>query len=201
MVATYAIDTDRWEPWQHEYRFGVLLLFPPQPLRDTVNALRLQHDPRSQSYCDAHISLTVPAVSPVTPECWTELEAVASEIEPFEITYGPLKHYLPHPGVCLAVEPVGAIDALRVALEAVPPFSEAPARRYPFSPHLTIAEFITAERTESLMGELSPMAPTGRFVCREVSYAVPNESFYFEEWGRLELGTSPVSSDPTSAPR
>ena len=194
MVVEYTTDTDRWDPWQHEYRFGVLLLFPPGPLRATVNGLRRQHDPRSQAYCDAHISLTVPAVSPVTPERWAELEAVASEIEPFEITYGPLKHYLPHPGVCLAVEPFDAIDALRVAFEAVPPFSEAPARRYPFSPHMTIAEFITADQTESLMRELSPVAPSGRFLCREVTYAVPDESFRFEERGRLELGARPPAS-------
>lgn len=194
MVVEYATDTDHWEPWQHEYRFGVLLLFPPEPLRSTVNGLRRQYDPRSQAYCDAHISLTVPAVSPVTPARWAELGAVASEIEPFEITYGPLKHYLPHPGVCLDVAPGDAIDALRVALEAVPPFSEAPARRYPFSPHMTIAEFITADQTEILMRELSSVAPSGRFLCREVSYAVPDASFRFEERGRLELGARPPSS-------
>ncbi len=189
MVTEYASDIEHWEDWQHEYRFGVLLLFPPEPLRSIVNGLRRQHDPRSQRYCDAHISLTVPAAAPVTASHWAELTAVASAIEPIEITYGPLKHYLPHPGVCLATEPAEALDALRLALEAVSPFSEAPPRRHPFSPHMTIAEFITAHRTESLMDELASLAPSGHFLCQEVSYAVPNDAFHFEERGRLRLGT------------
>ena len=188
MITEYADTMNHWKDWHYEYRFGVLLLFPPEPLRSIVNHLRSQHDPESQSYCDAHISLTVPAVAPVTQAQWAELKGIASEIEPFEISYGPLKHYLPHPGVCLAIEPFEALDALRVALEAVAPFSEAPARRYPFSPHMTIAEFITVDRTQSLMDELAQVAPSGRYLCRSVSYAVPDESFHFSERRRLELG-------------
>ncbi len=188
MITEYADIMNNWEDWHRADRFGELLLFPPEPLRSIVNRLRSRHDPQSQRYCDAHISLTVPAVAPVTQAQWAELEAVASEIEPFEITYGPLKNYPPNPGVCLAIEPFEALDALRVALEAVSPFSEAPARRYPFSPHMTIAEFITADRTRSLMEELALVAPAGRFLCRSVSYAVPDESFHFSERCRLELG-------------
>ena len=194
MVTEYADDIGHWEDWQREYRFGVLLLFPPEPLRSIINHLRSQHDPKSQRYCDAHISLTVPAAAPVTQAQWAELARVASEIEPFEVTYGPLKNYLPHPGVCLAIEPFEALDALRVALETVSPFAEAPTRRYPFSPHMTIAEFITADRTEALMEELASVAPSGRFLCRSVSYAVPDGSFHFGERGRLELG--PRSASP-----
>ena len=188
MITEYANDIKHWKDWQREYRFGVLLIFPPEPLRSTVNHLRSQHDPQSQGYCDAHISLTVPAAAPVTQAQWANLESVSAEIEPFEITYGPLKNYLPHPGVCLAIEPFEALDALRVALEAEPPFSEALARRHAFSPHMTIAEFITAEETESLMTELALEAPSGQFICRSVSYAVPDETFHFSERCRLELG-------------
>lgn len=193
MVTQYATDIEHWADWQRAYRYGVLLIFPPEPLRSTVNRLRSRHDPRSQQYCDAHISLTVPAPAPVTPAQWAGLEAVAAGIAPFEIGYGPLKDYLPHPGVCLAISPFEALEALRVALEARPPFSEAPPRRYPFSPHLTIAEFITAERTASLMDELAPDAPSGRFLCRSVSYAVPDETFHFSERGLLELGARVAS--------
>jgi 2'-5' RNA ligase len=192
MMTSYADAREAWEDWMHAYRFGVLLLFPPEPVRSVVNRLRTRYDPRSQRYCDAHISLTVAATAPVTRTRWAELEAAAAQIEPFEITYGPLKHYLPHPGVCLAVEPFEALDALRAALEAVPPFSDAPARHYPFSPHMTIAEFITAERTVSLMTELAPVAPAGRFLCEGVSYAVPDGAFHFSERHRLTLGRNAV---------
>ena len=200
MITAYADDIDHWQDWHHEYRYGVLLLFPPEPLRSIVNRLRLQHDPRSQRYCDAHISLTVPAAAPVTPAHWAALEAVAAEVAPFEVAYGPLKNYLPHPGVCLAVEPFEALDGLRSRLEAVPPFSEAPPRRHPFSPHMTIAEFITADRTETLMEELAPVAPSGRFLCRYVSYAVPDASFHFTERRRLELGARAPSPRRETGP-
>jgi hypothetical protein len=48
MVTTYASDVTHWERWQREYRFGVLLIYPPEPPFQQVNALRAEHDPRSQ---------------------------------------------------------------------------------------------------------------------------------------------------------
>ena len=56
------------------------------------------------------------------------------------------------------------------------------------SPHMTIAEFITAERTSSLMEELAAVAPAGRFLCTHVSYAVPDNAMHFTERCRLTLG-------------
>jgi hypothetical protein len=39
--------------------------------------------------------------------------SVVSAIEPFSIHYGPLRHYLPHPGVCLTIEPQDKLNGLR----------------------------------------------------------------------------------------
>lgn len=68
MITEYAISIERWEAWQREHRFGVLLLFPPELVRSQVNALRATYDPISQATCDAHISLTVPLPRPLTED-------------------------------------------------------------------------------------------------------------------------------------
>lgn len=187
MVTTYASGITHWESWQREYRFGVLLIYPPDPPVQQVNALRAEHDPRSHSYCDAHISLTVPLPRALTEECWAELEAIASGIPPISIHYGPLMNYLPHPGVCLAIEPHEELDRLRIALEAASAFTGAPPRRHPFSAHMTIAEFISADETKALMVDLREAAPQGTFLCKWVCYAVPDSDFHFAERRRLDL--------------
>jgi len=187
MVTTYAADVGEWEAWQREYRFGVLLIYPPDPPLLQVNALRAEYDPRSQSVCDAHISLTIPLPRPLTEAHWIELESIASGIAPITIHYGPLINYLPYPGVCLAIEPQAELDRLRAALETASAFTGAPARRHPFSAHMTIAQFISADETKALMVELNEVAPQGSFLCIGVSYAVPDSDFGFTERMRLEL--------------
>lgn len=179
---------DGWDEWQLTYRFGVLLIFPPEPLRSVVNDLRGRYDPRSQSFCDAHISLTGPAPRAPSEAEWAALEDAASKVAPFSIRYGPLKTLPPHPGVTLAIEPQDRLDALRAALEAVPPFSEAGARSHPFSAHMTIAEFIEPEHTQEIIEKLGPARISGRFTCSRVTWAVPDSSFHFQEHGQLRLG-------------
>ncbi|UCH34263.1 MAG: 2'-5' RNA ligase family protein [Armatimonadota bacterium] len=187
MVTTYAADISHWEAWQPKWRFGVILIYPPDPPLLQVNALRAKYDPRSQSTCDGHISLTVPLPRVLTESHWDELWSIASGIAPFTIDYGPLMNYLPHPGVCLAIEPQAELDSLRAALETASAFAGAPPRRYPFSAHMTIAEFISADETKALMVELKDVAPQGSFSCTCVSYAVPDGNFRFAERRRLEL--------------
>jgi len=187
MVTTYETDISHWQRWQQEYQFGVLLIFPPDPPRGQVDEFRTKHDPRAQSFCGAHISLTVPLPRPLDHRHWGELEKIAVHIQPFSIQYGPLMNYLPHPGVCLAIDPQDELDRLRIALEATSCFDGAPARRHPFSAHMTLAEFISAEQTEALMVELEDVAPRGTFECTGVSYAVPDPSFHFTERKRLGL--------------
>jgi 2'-5' RNA ligase len=187
MVTSYESDINHWEEWQQAYRFGVLLIFPPDPVLRQVNGLRAQYDPRSQAICDAHISLTIPLPRPLTETHWAELARLAAGNAPIPVHYGPLMNYLPHPGVCLAIEPQTELDRLRIALESASAFAGAPARRHPFSAHMTIAEFISVEQTEALMRQLADVAPKGVFTCSAVSYAVPDADFHFTERRRLAL--------------
>jgi 2'-5' RNA ligase len=187
MITQYTQDISQWQEWQKEYQYGVILIFPPEPLLTEVNVLRARYDPQSQAGCDAHISLTVPLPRPMRESHWRELEAIVSAIESFPIQYGPLRHYLPHPGICLKIEPQDKLDRLLMELERASVFSGAPDRKYPFSAHMTIAEFITVEQTLSLMDELQTIAPTGSFICGSVVYAVPDSDLHFSERGRLTL--------------
>jgi 2'-5' RNA ligase len=192
MVTEYVADVSHWKRWQQEYRFGVLLILPPDPPRSQVNALRAKYAWSQSSECDAHISLTVPLPQALTQSHWGELESIAGSIKPFPIRYGRLKHYLPHAGVCLEIEPQEKLDRLRIALEMASCFAGAPRRRYPFSAHMTIAEMITVEQTKAIMEELKAVAPSGVFQCTNVSYAVPDADFRFTERARLDLGGQPT---------
>jgi 2'-5' RNA ligase len=185
--AGYATAMDHWEEWQQEYRFGVLLIFPPEPLRTHINGLRALHDPRSQAYCDAHISMTVPFPRPVTAEDWPALAAVGDQFPPVTVVYGPPRQYPGVPGVVLNIEPADRLRELVTALESLPAFAGAMARRYTFSPHMTIAEFISLERTGELLRELPPAELSGTFECRALAYAVPDEQFHFSARALLAL--------------
>ena len=187
MLTNYAKDINHWEEWQKAYKYGVILIIPPDPPFAQMEALRKEYDPRGQEICGTHISVTVPIPRPLSETNWYELKSIASGIKPFTVYYGPLINYLPAPGVCLAIEPKDALDSLRAALENAAVFKGAPPRKYPFSPHMTIAEFITEEETTTLMTELKDIAPTGFFLCTYLSYMVPDYNFHFTERGSFDL--------------
>jgi len=100
-MITYVTDTSQWEQWQREYRLGLTLILPPDDIGKQVNALRQEHDPRSASICEAHISLSEPLTREFTPELEREVRQALSAVEPFEIHYGPLRTFDPHPGVAV----------------------------------------------------------------------------------------------------
>ena len=70
-------DASAWEDWQKEYRFGACYIFPPPGVIEPVDALRRRYDPRSASYCQAHVSLSEPLSGPLTSQQLTELRAAS----------------------------------------------------------------------------------------------------------------------------
>src|SRR5262245_5035872 len=92
MITQYVTDTSDWKPWQREYQFGVLLVIPPEPPLNAVNALRTRYAWSQTSECDAHISLTIPLSSALTQPQWEELQTIASSFRCFSVRYGPLRH-------------------------------------------------------------------------------------------------------------
>lgn len=187
MIA-YAESTGAWEDWMYEYRFGAFYIFPPDDVISPVDALRKLYDPKSDAICQAHISLSESLAKPLTDNDIAELRAILKGIKPFTITYGPLRDFPPHPGVCYGIEPEDQIRSLRNALHTASCFKGIPLRREHIAPHMTVAEFITAERTKELLAELDGAVPVGTFLCDHIELGVPDDAFRFQRVLRLPLG-------------
>lgn len=188
MIAQYVNNVEHWEKWQLEYKYGLILILPTEPIFSIVNELRTKYDFRSQSYCDAHISLSLPIPRPLTEVDWEELVKIASSIKPFEIHYGKLKDFPPYPGVVFSIEPQTKIDTVRKKIENASIFKNAIPRRFPYKAHMTIAEFISVEDTKEILNELENKTPTGSFLCEYLVYIVPDDKMHFEVIRQLKLG-------------
>lgn len=184
----YAEETAGWEEWQFEYRFGAFYIFPPTGIIEPVDTLRRTYDPKSAAICQAHISLSEPLQAPLPEEQIEEIRCVLSALQPFGIQYGPLRSFPPHPGVCYSIAPEAEFRRLREALHSTSAFADSPLKRGSVAPHMTIAEFISLERTDELLQELSGKVAEGIFPCHSVVYAVPNNNFYFERVLEIPLG-------------
>lgn len=184
----YVDSTDAWEPWQAEYRFGAFYIFPPPGVIEPIDGLRRIYDPVSAAICQAHISLSEPLPAPLSERQVSEIRAALFAIAPFDIRYGPLRDFLPYPGVCYAVAPECRIGALRETLHGTSIFATVVPKRGHIAPHITIAEFISVERTPSLLQRLRGNVPEGAFRCDEVTYAVPDASFRFQRIMTFDLG-------------
>jgi 2'-5' RNA ligase len=187
----YAANTSDWEYWQPEYLYGAFYVFPPAEVSNPINKLRKKFDPKSDKYCQTHISLSEPLRQPLTNHQISEIEETARNLKPFEMTYGPLITFPPHPGVCYAVSPRDKFFELRQNLHKCKAFEGGNFSRKDIAPHITIAEFgLTFEESEELRKELTGNVPEGNFLCDSIVYAVPNNEFYFEPRIRIPLGNS-----------
>jgi len=187
LITHYAEETSKWVSWQVEYRFGAFYVFPPEPLRKHVNELRSTHDAKAQAYCDAHISLTVPLPRAISAKDWDCTEEALLGVAPFRVNYGPLTSYKGVAGVVIKIEPARDFNRLVTALESTSVFKDAKPRNHPFSPHMTVAEFISLEDTPRLLEKLSGENLRGEYLCDTISYAVPDNDFHFSERAFIKL--------------
>lgn len=178
----YENKTDKWEPWQKEYKWGAFYLFPPPKVMKTVNALRQKYDPTSAKICDAHVSLsdTIPHLP--TDAHISELQDVLGSIKPFTIEYGPLRTYPPYPGVCYDIKPDDKFYQIRETIHSTSLFFKSRLERKNIPPHMTIAEFgLTMEQSDQLCAQLKDKIECGEWVCEGISLAVPDDNFFFKE--------------------
>lgn len=191
LVVDYAQNPIDWEGWFFEYVYGGFYIFPPFEVSRPIDELRKKFDPKSDRYCQAHISLSGPLGQPLTNELLAEIEAAIKYIEPYEISYGPLITFPPHPGVCFDVRPADKFFDLRKAVHGCSAFTGSDVSRKSIPPHITIAEFgLTYDASEELRKTLNKTVPEGKFWCDSIEYAVPNDNFYFERRLRIPLGKS-----------
>jgi 2'-5' RNA ligase len=189
-MITYATNTERWEEWMFEYRYGAFYIFPPDGVIEPIDALRRTYDPTSAAYCRAHISLSEPLQGPLTDTQIQELQTALSAMTPFDLHYDPLRSFPPYPGVVYSIQPEDKFRQLRSIVHSTSLFADAPLKRKDIPPHMTIAEFITVERTEELLDELQGNVPEGTFRCDSIEYAVPNDDFYFERVLTIPIGSA-----------
>ena len=80
-------DTSSWEPWQHDYRFGVVLVMPPPHVAAPIDALRQAYDQKSHAICSAHISVSDPLRRHLSDDARKEIQELLRTVEPFEVHY------------------------------------------------------------------------------------------------------------------
>ncbi len=188
-VTEYASGKTWAVEWQREYRYGIWLIYPPEPHLSAITALRERYAWAQSCECDAHISLSVPLPRPINASDVAELQAALRTVPPFTVTYGPLVRRPAHRGVVLEISPQDTLRALLETVEATSAFERAAPRPYPYWAHMTIAEMVTWEQTYAIIEELKDLPLQGDFELTYLSYAVPDERFCFTERARARLGS------------
>ncbi len=184
----YADKTDHWENWWHGYYYGAFYIFPPEEVMKEVDALREKYDPKSAGFCRAHISLSEPLNKKISASDVESLRNDLSSMNPFEIKYGPLRTHPPYPGVTYTITPENEFERLRKVIHENKLFQGVELKRSKIVPHMTIAEFITMEQTNELFDELKGEVKSGKFLCKEIVLAVPNNDMYFNPIISIPIG-------------
>jgi hypothetical protein len=185
----YAQDTSSWTDWQLEYRYGVFLIFPPPGIIEYVDDLRSQYDPASYTRCQAHISLSEPLPRALTDDDLFGLRDAVSGIEQFTITYGDVHTTPPYPGVVYDINPKATFTALRSAVHSIRLFEQSSLTRQDIPPHMTVAEFISMDRSVELAADLRGRVREGNWHCDRIEYAVPDDAMRFQRVLVVPLGT------------
>ena len=171
------------EEFRRAYCHGALVIWPPDVLRATVNALRQRYDPASQAICDAHITLTQPFISEPDDAALAAIGDTVAHHLPIEIEYGPLGTFLPYPCVYLKIEPDDRLRALQRSLYDLDlfnltlPFSDPD--EYVF--HMSITDGYPDERqTVQILDALRGSVPVGQFDATSAAWIKPDRDFHFE---------------------
>ena len=184
------VDTASWEPWQHDYRFGVILVMPPPHVASPIDALRQTYDPKSHAICSAHISVSDPLRRQMTDDSQNQIQELLRTVEPFEVHYDRLTASARRPGVAYPVSPQERFDELKRIIHQASVFEGVAYRRREIPAHMTIAEFLTIEDSLRICADLMDTAPRGSFWCDRLEHVVPDATFRFRRHGAFLLGTS-----------
>lgn len=180
---------DAWEDWQKPYRFGTIVIWPPDHVREVVNDQRQAYDPVSQSICDAHITVTQPLLKKLTEEQWGQIRGLLQTFDDFKLEYGPLNSFLPYPCIWYEVQPTEKILELRHALHKTGCFNLSLSHTHDFIPHMTITEGLSGPVVhKGLLEQLQAESRSDSFQVSQLAYIVPDADFWFSVKQVLPLG-------------
>jgi len=170
-----------WEEWQKSYRYGLIVIQPPDKIRELVNKQREEYDPLSQSYSEAHISVTQPLLKELSEIEWEQILCIVEGYESFQIDYGPINSFLPYPCIWYEIKPAEKVLDLRQALHRTGFYNLSLPHTEGFIPHMTITEGLSGPTVdEKLFNRLQGESSQGTFLCQELAYIIPNQRFCFK---------------------
>jgi 2'-5' RNA ligase len=170
-----------WTNGQKAYAHGTLVVWPPDEVRDVVNRLRTEYDPVSQSVCEAHITVTQPLLGPLSSIEWSHMETLLSDIDAFEIQYGPLSSFLPYPCIHYEIHPGEKLLRIRELLHETGFFNLRMPHPENWVMHMTITEGLSGpEVNHELLVSLKRRVAGGSFTCTAISYIIPDSEFHFK---------------------
>jgi len=185
-------NTSHWQDWQLDYRYGVILILPPDDLARPINELRAKYDPQSAAICPAHISVSDPLQAEMTDRFRKEIVNILQNIEPFELHYDKPQASTKRAGVVYPITPQKPIDTLKEALHKVKIFGNGVSERRHIPAHMTIAEFVSIEEGLRICAELQDSAPSGSFRCDRLELMIPDEQFCFQRQETFYLGKTAI---------
>jgi 2'-5' RNA ligase superfamily len=175
------------------YRYGALVIWPPDDVRVTVGELRRRYDPASQATCEAHITLTPPFLREPTVTDLSAISDVVSCQPVLELEYGPVATFLPYPCVYLEIAPVEPLRALQRSLYALELFDLS----MPYSDldifvfHMSITDgYPDQEQTRHIHNALAGSEPKGHFEAQSVTWIRPDGDFRFQPFQSFSIGGS-----------
>ena len=179
---------DSWQDWQKSYQFGTIVIWPPDEVRNFVNQQRSTYDPLSQSYSEAHISVTQPLQKHLSENEWNQVKKIVGNYEIFQVEFGPVNSFLPYPCIWYEIEPHQRVLELRQALHQTNFFNLDLPHTEDFIPHMTITEGLSGPTVDkNLLEQLRKESRRDSFPCQELTCIVPDQQFCFTNVKTLPL--------------
>ena len=177
-----------WPDWKRDYRYGALVIEPPEELAAVLDPIREQFDPASAQQVGAHITVTPPFLRAPTAADEARVASCIRRVPSMRLQLGNPRRFDGSSVVYLPVANAGAIIALREVLLATGLFRLDLLHTSDFIPHLTISEFGTLP--EAALLTVIPAQGTRPFDAEAITWLVPNEQFRFAARRTFALGAA-----------
>ncbi len=86
-MVSYVTDTSAWQPWQRDYRLGLILILPPPEIAALIDPLRAKYDPGAAASCPTHISVSDLLRLEMTSDLDAEVVTILADIPAFRLTF------------------------------------------------------------------------------------------------------------------